>query len=234
MSCVGKFTCRRSDHPHSPTCEWFIRTTRMRRIRRILRRKTPNPSKTPIALAGSRITTPHNPNLISPPYPRFKQALNRPVFSLAKPPDKQTELITGFSVTLVPEMPETGRSLRSGTWETGLISSPDRLFSPIRAGESTVSLLLGDCQCIFLSKCLRYPVFPRDSDFCPGAFLQVSSKSSGRTGTGNPLFINERVSHVPGGNCRDLLDRCKNRNGYKIRSFCEQGHCNRTTRAVPE
>ena len=91
-------------------------------------------------MAGPRITPLHNPNLISPPDPRFKQALNRPVFSLAKPPDTQTGPIARFPVRLPSKMPETGRSLRSGKWETGLYTGPDGSFLPIRAGESTDTL----------------------------------------------------------------------------------------------
>jgi hypothetical protein len=104
-----------------------LRTTRMRRIQRILRRKTSNPARTPIATAGSRITTPHTPNLISPPDPRLKQALNRPVFLLAKSPDKQTEPIAQFPVALPAKTPKTGRSDTREKWQSGAEMSPDTI-----------------------------------------------------------------------------------------------------------
>jgi hypothetical protein len=91
-------------------------------------------------MAGPRITPFHSQNLISPPDPRFKQALNRPVFLLAKPPDEQTGPIAGFSVRLPSKTHLTGRSLITGKSESGLCTCPDGPFLPIRAGESTDTL----------------------------------------------------------------------------------------------
>jgi len=81
----------------------------------------------------------YSQNLISPPDSRLKQALNRPVFLLAKSPDSQPGPIAGFPVTLLAKKPETGRSGSSGNRETGFRLVPDGSFLPIRAGESTDS-----------------------------------------------------------------------------------------------
>jgi hypothetical protein len=77
--------------------------------------------------------------LIPPTYSSLKQALYWPVFSLGKTPDKQTEPVERFSVTLSSKIAETGRSKTSGKEEKRLRMSPDMSFPPIRAYESTDS-----------------------------------------------------------------------------------------------
>ena len=111
------------------------------RTMRILRRKILHAPGATLATAGPRIALLYNPNLIPPPDPQKKQALNRPVFLHAKLPVPESGVVQGFSVRLPAKSPETGRSGYLRKWQSGPAACPDGLTG----GCSPPSLITGNC-----------------------------------------------------------------------------------------